>query len=90
MQCTIHVSLTVVLTTMFISLHILHMLICCFNHYYSAGVGRTGTFICIDSVLEQIKKEKVIDIAGSITKMRHQRMKMVQTPVSSWVQSSLP
>ena len=48
---------------------------------YSAGVGRTGTFICIDNVLEQIKKEKVVDIAGAINKMRHQHMKMVQTNV---------
>ena len=48
---------------------------------YSAGVGRTGTFICIDNVLEQIKKEKAVDIAGAINKMRHQRMKMVQTHV---------
>ena len=47
----------------------------------SAGVGRTGTFICIDNVLEQIKKENVVDIAGVINKMRHQRMKMVQTSV---------
>ena len=47
----------------------------------SAGVGRTGTFICIDSVLEQVKTEGVVDIAGTIIKMRHQRMKMVQTPV---------
>ena len=51
-------------------------------HAYSAGIGRTGTFICIDNVLEQVKKEKVVDIAGAINKMRHQRMKMVQTPVS--------
>ena len=51
-------------------------------HACSAGVGRTGTFICIDNVLEQVKKEKVVDIAGAINKMRHQRMKMVQTPVS--------
>ena len=49
----------------------------------SAGVGRTGTFICIDNVLEQIKKEQVVDIAGAINKMRHQRMKMVQTVVST-------
>ena len=51
-------------------------------HAYSAGIGRTGTFICIDNVLEQVKKVKVVDIAGAINKMRHQRMKMVQTPVS--------
>ena len=52
------------------------------NLWSSAGVGRTGTFICIDNVLDQIKKEEVVDIAGAINKMRHQRMKMVQTPVS--------
>ena len=49
----------------------------------SAGVGRTGTFICIDYVLEQVKKENMVDIAGAINKMRHQRMLMVQTSVSS-------
>ena len=48
----------------------------------SAGVGRTGTFIAIDIILEQVKKEKVIDVCGVITKMRNQRMKMVQTAVS--------
>ena len=48
----------------------------------SAGVGRSGTFICLDNVLDQIKKEEVVDIAGAINKMRHQRMKMVQTSVS--------
>ena len=44
-------------------------------------MGRTGTFICIDIVLEQVKKENKVDIAGTINKLRHQRMKMVQTPV---------
>ena len=52
------------------------------NHNHcSAGVGRTGTFITIDTVLEQAKKEGVVDIAGVINKLRHQRMKMVQTVV---------
>ena len=49
----------------------------------SAGIGRTGTLICIDNVLDQIEKEQVVDIAGTINKMRHQRMKMVQTVVST-------
>jgi protein tyrosine phosphatase len=48
----------------------------------SAGVGRTGTLITIDNVLEQIEKEQVVDIPGAITKIRQRRMKMVQTHVS--------
>ena len=48
---------------------------------YSAGVGRTGTFITIDNVLEQVAKEGMVDISGTIIKIRQQRMKMVQTVV---------
>ena len=47
----------------------------------SAGVGRTGTLIAIDCVLEQLQEEKVVDIAGVIIHLRTQRMKMVQTLV---------
>lgn len=47
----------------------------------SAGVGRTGTFIAIDNILEQIEKQKVVDIPRAITKIRQKRMKMVQTHV---------
>ena len=48
----------------------------------SAGVGRTGTFVVIDNILEQIEKEQVVDVPGAITKIRQRRMKMVQTSVS--------
>ena len=48
-------------------------------------MGRTGTLIAIDIILEQVEKEKVIDVCGVITKMRHQRMRMVQTAVSDLV-----
>ena len=47
----------------------------------SAGVGRTGTLITIDHVLEQVKKENVVDIPGVIGRIRQQRTKMVQTVV---------
>ncbi|XP_064386406.1 uncharacterized protein LOC135334956 isoform X2 [Halichondria panicea] len=45
----------------------------------SAGVGRTGTYIAIDNVLDQIATEGIVDISGTIVKSRNQRMKMVQT-----------
>ena len=56
----------------------------------SAGVGRTGTFISVDMALEQAEKERKVDIAGIVCKLREQRMKMVQTDVSwSLVSSSI-
>ena len=45
-------------------------------------MGRTGTLIIIDSVLEQVEKDGVVDIAGTVSKTRQQRMNMVQTVVS--------
>ena len=47
----------------------------------SAGVGRTGTFITIDHVLEQVRKEYSVNIPQAINRIRQQRMKMVQTVV---------
>ena len=46
-------------------------------------MGRTGTFITIDNVLEQVEKEGVVDTAGTVSKIRQQRMIMVQTVVST-------
>ncbi len=51
----------------------------------SAGVGRTGTFIAVDMALEQAEKEKKIDIAGIVTRLRQQRLKMVQTDVCDYL-----
>ena len=50
----------------------------------SAGVGRTGTFITIDIALQQAENESKVDIPAIITKLRTQRMKMVQTVVSAF------
>ena len=47
----------------------------------SAGVGRTGTFIAVDMAMEQAENEGKVDIAGIVTRLRQQRMKMVQTDV---------
>jgi hypothetical protein len=46
---------------------------------FSAGVGRTGTFIVIDATLERIKHVNTIDIYGHVTCLRAQRNYMVQT-----------
>ncbi|XP_078093453.1 receptor-type tyrosine-protein phosphatase H-like isoform X2 [Mustelus asterias] len=45
----------------------------------SAGVGRTGTLIALDYLLQQIEHEDVIDVYGIVHKMRCNRPLMVQT-----------
>jgi tyrosine-protein phosphatase non-receptor type 11 len=48
----------------------------------SAGIGRTGTFIVIDMIIDQIKRQGLdcdIDIQRSIQMVRSQRSGMVQT-----------
>ena len=51
-----------------------------FVYIFSAGVGRTGAFIVIDSMLERIKHEKTIDVYGHVTCLRSQRNYMVCIP----------
>ncbi|PIK36504.1 putative receptor-type tyrosine-protein phosphatase delta isoform X4, partial [Apostichopus japonicus] len=45
----------------------------------SAGVGRAGAYIVIDSMLERVKHEQTVDIYGHVTCLRAQRNYMVQT-----------
>ena len=47
----------------------------------SAGVGRTGTFIVMDTMLQRMKKEDTLNIYDFLLKIRHQRIQMVQTQV---------
>ncbi|XP_072048343.1 receptor-type tyrosine-protein phosphatase S-like [Amphiura filiformis] len=45
----------------------------------SAGVGRTGTFIAIESLMRQAKQENQVDVFGFVSGMRNSRMQMIQT-----------
>ncbi|XP_061093616.1 receptor-type tyrosine-protein phosphatase C isoform X3 [Conger conger] len=44
----------------------------------SAGVGRTGTYISIDAMMEGLEAEGRMDIYGYVVKLRRQRCLMVQ------------
>ena len=61
-----------------------------FHFPRSAGVGRSGVFIAVDKILDDLDKEKkdTIDIFGFVKDMRTRRVNMVQTAVSIY-QSSL-
>ena len=51
------------------------------SYFSSAGVGRTGTVIALDILLEQSEHENQVDIRMCVTQLREQRTKMVQTLV---------
>uniref|UniRef100_A0A8C3A2G7 Receptor-type tyrosine-protein phosphatase epsilon n=1 Tax=Cyclopterus lumpus TaxID=8103 RepID=A0A8C3A2G7_CYCLU len=45
----------------------------------SAGVGRTGTFIVIDAMIDMMHAEQKVDVFGCVAKIREQRSQLVQT-----------
>ncbi|XP_062988880.1 receptor-type tyrosine-protein phosphatase epsilon isoform X1 [Elgaria multicarinata webbii] len=45
----------------------------------SAGVGRTGTFIVIDAMIDMMHTEQKVDVFEFVARIRNQRPQMVQT-----------
>lgn len=58
-----------------------HILTQCYYLMSSAGVGRTGTYIGIDAMMEGLEAEGRVDIYGYVVRLRRQRCLMVQVEV---------
>lgn len=48
----------------------------------SAGVGRTGTIIALDVLLQQLDRENAVGVNDFVHRMRLRRPYMVQTEVT--------
>ena len=53
---------------------------------FSAGIGRSGTYIAVDYLLHQAKTEGVVDLLKCAQLMRSNRVNMIQT----WVCTKPP
>ena len=49
--------------------------------FYSAGVGRTGTYIALDALYREGRNTGAVNVMEFVKKMRNNRVSMVQTYV---------
>ena len=56
----------------------------CFNrqHFFSAGIGRTGVYLAIEPLMESMKQKKTVNIFERVIELRKYRYNMVQNSVS--------
>lgn len=47
--------------------------------FYSAGIGRSGVFICFDIGMRQLEETSEVDILQIVSMLREDRGGMVQT-----------
>lgn len=58
------------------------MILFLLSRFSSAGIGRTGTFIALDTLLKEIAVADSIDVINCVSKLRQQRAFSIQTDVS--------
>ena len=54
----------------------------------SAGIGRSGVLIMLEIGLALFQEDRPVDMDAILTKLRAQRMGMVQTKVRAWAQGA--
>ena len=54
-----------------------------FAFFNSTGKGRSGTYIAIDQVIDELRHNENVDVMTTISAMRESRSEMVETLVSS-------
>lgn len=55
---------------------------------FSAGIGRTGTYIALDYLLQEAENQGMVNVHECVIKLRRSRVNMIQTAVSVYVIST--